>query len=87
MTVGKVTIWELVKSMRLVESSATEYFNSLFIGVKSGNPITGGMIRYEFIEMSVRIVKLRFKEMARESEKKYNFTQATELLIKQIIKN
>lgn len=63
------------------------YVDGLMIGVKSNNPITGGMIRYEFMEMIVRIAKLRFKEMGNENEKKYTFTQATELMIKQIINN
>ena len=63
------------------------YVDGLMIGVKSNNPITGGMIRYEFMEMIVRIAKLSFKEMGSDWEKKYTFTQAKGLLIKQTIKN
>ena len=37
--------------------------DGLIIGVKSNNPITGGMIRYEFMEIIVRIARLSFKEM------------------------
>jgi hypothetical protein len=45
------------------------YVDGLIIGVKSNNHIMGGMIRFEFMEMIVRIAKLRNKEMGSESEK------------------
>lgn len=59
---GLVAFGEFVRTCKLIDPKFGNLVDGLIIGVKSNPKIQGGLIRYEFLEMLVRIANLRYKD-------------------------
>ena len=73
---GLVAFGEFVRSCKLIDNNKGNLIDGMYIAVKAGGKITGGLIRYEFLEALVRLAHLRYKDSnnKNEIEKAYTYT-------------